>query len=532
MALDHSPSKSLSNVPSGYDTELLAAYELICTDIATHDIPASISLEKFAEYYEEGNYSSVSEYIEAYYQVLDFPEDSMIGYTLSRSNWYYNTGKRLTVSPNYSKYNLLNVVQPGDIVYEAAGGSGITGHITIVEGIFFDTTYGRYYVRVIEAIGYSSGSGQGDGVCRGVLDDDRLDNRDGTILRVTNASDSIISGAISFCVGQIGKGYNYDFGKNTASSEKDWYCSELVWAAYKNEGIDIENNTNILGVLPIEIYESSLVTEVQVASIDTPQNVRVSMNGSNTANISWSPVAGAVGYYVYMYNTLYGSYSSFATVSGTSYSNYVPEGSTRYYRVMAYTNNGVVSNFSDPIGIKNEFKAPVFISMYTASSTSISFDWTAIRDASSYKVYRASGSNSNYSLIATTSLPCYTDTGRTSGTMYYYKVVAVNGTESTSMSGYRCKTATKVAKPEIYYAEVADVHDCLSIKWTYSPGATAYSIYYSDNVQQPSYTLLGTSTKTSYIFGGAQEAKTYSFRVVANSAQGDSEYSDTYYGSL
>jgi hypothetical protein len=132
MALDHSPSKSLSNVPSGYDTELLAAYELICTDIATHDIPASISLEKFAEYYEEGNYSSVSEYIEAYYQVLDFPEDSMIGYTLSRSNWYYNTGKRLTVSPNYSKYNLLNVVQPGDIVYEAAGGSGITGHITIV----------------------------------------------------------------------------------------------------------------------------------------------------------------------------------------------------------------------------------------------------------------------------------------------------------------------------------------------------------------------------------------------------------------
>ena len=100
------------------------------------------------------------------------------------------------------------------------------------------------------------------------------------------------------------------------------------------------------------------------------------------------------------------------------------------------------------------------------------------------------------------------------------------------MSGYRCKTATKVAKSEIYYTAVTDVHDCMAIKWTYSPGATSYSIYYSDNMKQPSYTLLGTSTQTSFVFEGAQAAKTYGFRVVANSAQGDSEYSDTYYGSL
>ena len=77
--------------------------------------------------------------------------------------WYYNTGERLPRAANYSKYNLLKIVEPGDIIYEANGGLGVTGHIAIVEGVFYDEKYQQYYIRIIEAIDA--------GVCRSVLDD-------------------------------------------------------------------------------------------------------------------------------------------------------------------------------------------------------------------------------------------------------------------------------------------------------------------------------------------------------------------------
>jgi uncharacterized protein YycO len=28
-----------------------------------------------------------------------------------------------------------------------------------------------------------------------------------------------------------------------ADSETEWYCSEIVWAAYKNQGIDLDANS-------------------------------------------------------------------------------------------------------------------------------------------------------------------------------------------------------------------------------------------------------------------------------------------------
>lgn len=59
-------------------------------------------------------------------------------------------------------------------------------------------------------------------------------------MRVSGATSDIINEAVQFCRGEIGSSYILDLAKNTSSNETDWYCSELVWAAYKNQGIDIE----------------------------------------------------------------------------------------------------------------------------------------------------------------------------------------------------------------------------------------------------------------------------------------------------
>jgi uncharacterized protein YycO len=152
----------------------------------------------------------------------------------------------------------MDVVKKGDIIYEANGGFGITGHIAIVEGIYYNAAQDVEYIRLIEAISNDYG-----GVVRSLLDDTRVDDKDVTIFRVGNASSTDITSAISFCSGEIGSSYKIDLAKDTSSSETDWYCSELVWAAYYNQDIDIEKSgISEPGITPHDIRDSSEVTEI------------------------------------------------------------------------------------------------------------------------------------------------------------------------------------------------------------------------------------------------------------------------------
>ncbi|MGX7023952.1 hypothetical protein [Vagococcus hydrophili] len=50
-----------------------------------------------------------------------------IGYS-----WYYNTGEKLPKQPVYGENWLLEIIQKGDIIYEATGFGGLTGHMAIV----------------------------------------------------------------------------------------------------------------------------------------------------------------------------------------------------------------------------------------------------------------------------------------------------------------------------------------------------------------------------------------------------------------
>ena len=71
---------------------------------------------------------------------------------------------------------------------------------------------------------------------------------------------------MKFAVSQLGKGYRLDLGKNTSGNEKDWYCSELVWAAYKNQGVDLETSSGEPGVTPRDLLNSSLTYSVNIKS--------------------------------------------------------------------------------------------------------------------------------------------------------------------------------------------------------------------------------------------------------------------------
>lgn len=234
--------------------ELMQAYEEVTEYAAALDIPLDLSLDTFISEYRAFDYSGISDYTDTYFKVLEKPEESL--QSSGGDKWYSNTGTSLPQAADYSRYNLLNIVKKGDIIFEAKGGLGITGHTAIVEGIYYSSTWQQYYIRVVEAIG--------EGVVRSVLDDERVEDKDVAVLRVSGASDSQINGAVNFCLSQLGKGYSLDFQKDTSASEPDWYCSELVWAGYYIQGIDIETTGvyNEPGITPRDIRNSSLTLDI------------------------------------------------------------------------------------------------------------------------------------------------------------------------------------------------------------------------------------------------------------------------------
>lgn len=245
--------KDILSLHDGYD-ELMAYAN-------SNNIPLNMDLETFVSEYKARPYTSVDEYLNVYYLLLVPMRENQPSTRSSSSggsDYYYDIGTSLPtdVTPDYSEYNLLSTVQKGDLIYEANGGFGITGHIAIVEGFYHNEARDITYIRIIEAIS--------DGVCRSLLDDTRVDEKAVTVLRVSGVDDTTKNSAISFCVGELGSSYSLDFQKDTSSSETNWYCSELVWAGYYNQGIDIEREPFLSepGVTPRDIFNSEQVYSI------------------------------------------------------------------------------------------------------------------------------------------------------------------------------------------------------------------------------------------------------------------------------
>ncbi len=244
---------------------LFKLYKELINYARVKNIPLSLSLETFEEEYEMGTYESPELYLEAYYNILKVNENNKELEPNLNKKWYYNTGIFLAKKPTYDKYHLLSNVQSGDIIFENKGGFGLNSHIGIVEGIFYNETFDCKYVRVIETTN--------DGVVRSVLDDERIDDHSTVVLRAKNES-IVASAATDFCIAQLGKSFCLDFKKNISKKEEDWYCSELVWAAYKSLGIDIESIElpNEPGITPNEIRNSDELIEVEIKKMISKKN--------------------------------------------------------------------------------------------------------------------------------------------------------------------------------------------------------------------------------------------------------------------
>ncbi|MBR4692015.1 MAG: hypothetical protein IKP17_04605, partial [Oscillospiraceae bacterium] len=157
-------------------------------------------------------------------------------------------------------------------------------------------------------------------------------------------------------------------------------------------------------------------------------------------------VSGATTYRVYR-KTGTGGWTGLKDVTGTSYTDAAVTAGTAYtYTVKAFNGTswsgfdtkGVTATAMDTVA---PFGAPALKSA-TAGTNGITVTWGAVSGATTYRVYRKTGTGGWTGLKDVTGTS-YTDADVTSGTVYTYTVKAYNG---TSWSGFDAKGITAAAK--------------------------------------------------------------------------------------
>lgn len=235
-----------------------------------------VSYDEFASVYYENNldiqtYTDGWKYVDTKdYVGYDYAENIPMltssgdaDYIIGDQTYSITPASAFNRRPDYKNRNFYSNVQLGDIVYETKTKFFDTGHTALVTDLSKEIEGdNRSYIETIEAVG--------GGVQYGYLDDDRFIRYCVKILRVRD-SYYTRDKAIEFMKLQLGKKYSLDITRaNTDINSTEWYCSELVWAAYYYAGVDIYTYNHIPqgfpgnegGITPHGLYVADFTSEL------------------------------------------------------------------------------------------------------------------------------------------------------------------------------------------------------------------------------------------------------------------------------
>ena len=155
-------------------------------------------------------------------------------------------------------------------------------------------------------------------------------------------------------------------------------------------------------------------------------------------SLDWSAVTSANSYTVYWDNAT-GISSSSTAITSVSNDNYthssLDNGSTYYYKVAAVDTDNTTGSLSSEVSAATPLPAPDNLSASGANNTII-LTWNSVSGATSYTLNwdNVSGIDSSDTAITSITNDNYTHSNMDNGSIYYYKVAAVNSSGTGTLS--------------------------------------------------------------------------------------------------
>lgn len=329
-----------------------------------------------------------------------------------------------------------------------------------------------------------------------------------------------------------GKWVNVANTKNTSAVVSG--LATNVEVKFRVRGYKTVGNKNVLGKAKAVTAKPTLAA---------PANVKATVASSTTANVSWSAVSGATGYFVQRYNA---AGKKWVTVGSTSKTTLTATGliptTSNQIRVFGFVKSGsknLYGTVSKTVSVKPTIANVTELVCDESNSTTASLSWNAVSGATGYTVYVKNGTA--YKQVAVSKTNSCTVTGLASNTEYTFAVRAyITASDSKNyFSAYSNTFTWKTAPAAVTNLSATKSTDnTLSLTWDASADEKAierYEIFVlilkrnPDGTQENEWVSLGsvpTGTKTftvskiryrdssnNYVEVAIEEKTPYEFKV-------------------
>ena len=463
----------------------------------------------------------------------EFNESWTGGYEVTYTVMWYTTSQQETQLNSYIKTTILpQLALGGKTTYQKVQAiyNWITKNVRYDYAHLNDSTYKLQYTAYAAAINKTA-------VCQGYAN-----------LFYRLANDAGIDCRIITGTADGGNGVWGPHAWNIVKMDDgNYYCLDATWDegrssySYFLKGTAAFNKDHLVDTGEKATYFWS---QYPVSNTDfapdapaIPAAPRVTIGNSSASGkpqLTWAAVDGAAKYEIYRSTQQSTGFTLLGTTTSTSYVNTgAAAGKTYYYKVCAVNSAGT-SAYSNIVSGRAKAAIPAAPRVTIGNSSASGkpqLTWAAVDGAAKYEIYRSTQQSTGFTLLGTTTSTSYVNTGAAVGKTYYYKVRALNvdgaaGAYSSTVSGAAKAVAPAAPTVTMTYSDGGKP----KLTWSAVSGATSYRVYRSES-RGTGYSLLGTTTSTSYVNTGAAVGKTYYYRVKAVNSAGTSAYSNIVSGT-
>lgn len=273
--------------------------------------------------------------------------------------------------------------------------------------------------------------------------------------------------------------------------------------------------------------ESPLSSPLGVVPMTLPSAPSATIVSNNSVLVTWATMYCSSGVPATSYDVLRASnefdFQTIATgLTGTSYSDTSYTSGISYeYEVTAYCGShilGSTSVASSPHVTPGVAPvAPQGLVVYSMTTNSAVLSWVDVPTAVSYKIYRSTVSGGPYTLVNSSAISGYTNSGLSAGT-YYYVVSAIGPTGMESAMSTEGSITLSLPAPTGLTA--SNGVGSTSESWSAVGGASSYSVYRSVSSGGPYGLIASGLAGLTYTDSTATAGSTYYYVVSAVGSNG------------